>query len=270
MSLIKKVVKIVLLTTISTTSFISCNQIQKEQKVNIDKKMEIKEEKFEWKYDETKIKEKPVFYSNIVFDNYELQNNYFSSLEEFDDFLHLLKYELKNNEKYSNINSETNVNELVNSLQNQFPKKLFDDKFIVYITTPQFAKNNEKNYELVYHNNVNFEFYRLLNKRYLENLRSPEPTGWVEDKSINSKEKDTKIRSLILKNNISIEEKEKNEIMKFFIFDKKDVIFKNLKIYYSTATYNSDNSINEEKLNFEIPHYNSIFKQKIREVKREK
>ncbi|MGZ9414163.1 hypothetical protein, partial [Mycoplasma sp. 5370] len=194
MSLIKKVVKIVLLTTISTTSFISCNQIQKEQKVNIDKKMEIKEEKFEWKYDETKIKEKPVFYSNIVFDNYELQNNYFSSLEEFNDFLDLLKYELKNNEKYSNINSETNVNELVNSLQNQFPKKLFDDKFIVYITTPQFAKNNEKNYELVYHDNVNFEFYRLLNKRYFENLRSPEPTGWVEDKSINSKEKNTKIK----------------------------------------------------------------------------
>ncbi|MGZ9429088.1 hypothetical protein, partial [Mycoplasma sp. 1012] len=54
MSLIKKVFNIGLLTVISATSFISCSQIQKEEKRDIGKK---EEEKFEWKYDETKIKE---------------------------------------------------------------------------------------------------------------------------------------------------------------------------------------------------------------------
>ncbi|MGZ9414159.1 hypothetical protein [Mycoplasma sp. 5370] len=99
MSLVKKILKLGLLTTISATSFISCNQANKEEKKEIYKKEgKIMKEKFEWKYDETKIKEKPVFYSNIVFEKNELQNNYFT-YTEFYYFLNLLRNEFETKPK---------------------------------------------------------------------------------------------------------------------------------------------------------------------------
>ncbi|WP_436358632.1 hypothetical protein ACR34G_03710 [Mycoplasma sp. 480] len=264
MSLVKKILKLGLLTTISVTSFISCNQVKKEEKKEIYKKEgKIMKEQFEWKYDETKIKEKPVFYSNVVFEKYKLQNNYFTETE-FYSFLNLLRNEFETNSNYSKINSKENIDKLIKTLKETFTKDLFKDKFVVYITSPKFVEGKEKDYELVYHDNVNIEFYRLLEKEYYDSLRVNRSNDSNNENNEEIEQGENKVSSLILKNSVSNEEKSKNQIMKFFVFDKKDFIFNNLKITYLNETFDAKtNYIDSDSHAFQLPHYNSIFRDEL-------
>ncbi|MGZ9414162.1 hypothetical protein [Mycoplasma sp. 5370] len=263
MSLIKKIIVIPIISAFYVFSMVSCNQtigIWKNNQGENTRKMEIKEEKFEWKYDETKIKEKPVFYSNVILSDNELQNNFFTNTFEMEGFIKLLVNEIKTNEKYSNINTEEHLRKITKSFQEKFPKSLFYDKFVVFITTPEFIVDKEKDYELVYHDNINIEFYRLIEKDYYQQPENA-PTIYSSEN-----EQEKKIDQLILSENISNEEKSKNKIMKFFIFDKKDVIFNNLKIYYDYKTYNEDDSINDKLHHFQENNINHIYWDKVEKL----